>query len=77
MILLTVGGRDFGRDFMWRWLFLLILLVAVPGCGPELSKTDLGHVVSEPPKAEDADKPYPMPQLGPPLKPEEIPHRGL
>ncbi len=61
---------------MWRWCGLLILPVTLTGCGPELSKTDLGHVVSEPPKVADPNKPYPMPQLGPPLKPDEVPRRG-
>jgi len=60
---------------MWRWCGLLMLLVFMPGCGPELSKTDLGHVVSEPPKVAEPDVPYPMPSLGPPLKPEELPQR--
>jgi hypothetical protein len=61
---------------MWRRSGFLMLLLALPGCGPELSKTDLGHVVSEPPKVAEPDVPYPMPQLGPPLKPEDVPRRG-
>jgi hypothetical protein len=43
-----------------------VLLAILGGCGPELSKSDLGTVLSDLPKVADADKPYPMPQLGPP-----------
>jgi hypothetical protein len=47
------------------------LLAILGGCGPELSKSDLGKVLPELPKVADADKPYPMPQLGP--RPSEKP----
>lgn len=43
-------------------------LAILGGCGPELSKNDLGTVVDEEPKLAGSDKPYPMPQLGPPIK---------
>ena len=49
-----------------RLSYLVVLLVTLGGCGRELSKTDLGTVVFEIPKVAGADKPYPMPQLGPP-----------
>ena len=39
---------------------------SLAGCGPELSKNDLGTVVFEVPKVAGADQPYQMPQLGPP-----------
>jgi hypothetical protein len=47
---------------------LLVLLVSLGGCGPELSKSDLGTVPFEDPKIPGADKPYEMPQLGPPAE---------
>jgi hypothetical protein len=47
-------------------LALAMLLLFLSGCGPELSKGDLGTVVYELPKVAGADKPYPMPRLGPP-----------
>ena len=43
----------------------LLLLLLLGGCGPALSKTDLGTVVFEVPKVPDAGA-YSMPQLGPP-----------
>jgi hypothetical protein len=47
-------------------LGLLAFLAAIlGGCGPALSKSDLGTVVFEIPKVAGADKPYPMPKLGP------------
>ncbi len=50
--------------------FLLLSMFLV-GCGPELSKRDLGTVVGNIPKVSGADKPYPMPQLGPAPKEDE------
>ena len=50
---------------MRYWLGLLLLLLLLAGCGPELSKSDLGTVVYELPKVAGADEPYQMPQLGP------------
>jgi hypothetical protein len=44
-------------------LVLLVSLVLLPGCGPELSKNDLGTVVNELPKVAGADEPYHMSQL--------------
>jgi hypothetical protein len=35
------------------------------GCESEVSKADLGRVVSKLPKVPGADQPYPMPELGP------------
>lgn len=49
-------------------LAALIVLMCLTGCGPELSQQDLGHVVYEVPKVAGADKPYPMPELGPPVE---------
>jgi hypothetical protein len=44
---------------------LAVLLAVLGGCGPELSKSDLGTVVFEVPKVAGADKPYELPKLGP------------
>jgi hypothetical protein len=49
-------------------LGLLLILVALSGCGPQLSKEELGSVVFEVPKLAGSDEPYKMPQLGPPLE---------
>jgi hypothetical protein len=45
---------------------LLMLVVLLSGCGPELSKSDLGTPVYALPRVAGADEPYQMPQLGPP-----------
>jgi len=47
---------------------LALVLISMFGCGPELSKQDLGTVVFEVPKVAGSDEPYPMPQLGPSLE---------
>jgi hypothetical protein len=51
----------------------LFLLAFLAGCGPQVSKSDLGPVVFEVPKVAGSDEPYPMPQLGPPLEHKEDP----
>ncbi len=56
---------------MRYWFGLLAALVLLAGCGPELSKTDLGTVVYELPKVAGSDEPYQMPQLGPPREEDE------
>jgi hypothetical protein len=61
---------------MLRRIGLVILLVSLGGCGPELSKEDLGTVVFEVPKIAGAEEPYQMPQLGPPTKEEEGQHES-
>ena len=43
---------------------LAVLTLTLGGCGPELSKSDLGNVVFEVPKVAEADRPYVMPKLG-------------
>jgi len=55
-----------------RFSFLL-LLVSLAGCGPELSKVELGTVVFDVPKVAGADEPYQMPELGPPPEHKESP----
>ncbi len=56
------------RRFGWLMLFLFL-----GGCGPALSRSDLGTVVFEVPKVAGTEEPYAMPQLGPPLKDEDDP----
>jgi hypothetical protein len=46
-------------------LFILTVSIMVTGCGPKLSKRDLGHAVFEVPKVAGAEKPYEMPKLTP------------
>jgi hypothetical protein len=46
-------------------------LLMLGGCGPALSKSDLGTVVFDLPKVAGADEPYRMPQLGPPVKDDQ------
>ena len=43
---------------------LTLLVGVLGGCGPELSKSELGDVQFDVPKVAGADKPYPMPKLG-------------
>ena len=52
---------------------VLILLPLLSGCGPGVSDEDLGTVLYETPKVTGADEPYEMPELGPPLPPEDDP----
>ena len=47
----------------YRFCFLLMLLISPAGCGPALSKTDLGTVTFEMPQVPGADTPYRMPEL--------------
>ena len=56
---------------MRYWFGLVVLVVLLAGCGPELSRTDLGTVVYELPKVAGSDEPYQMPQLGPPQDEDE------
>ena len=57
---------------MRYWLGFSVLLLLLSGCGPELSKTDLGTVVYELPKVAGSEQPYQMPQLGPPREEDEV-----
>jgi hypothetical protein len=67
----AAGGAATGGRFLSDVLGLLILLVSLGGCGPALSKDDLGTVGFEIPKVAGADEPYQMPQLGPPTEQRE------
>ena len=72
------GYLSHGDSFMVRLWGLVSLLLFLSGCGPALSKQDLGTVVFEVPKVAGADEPYQMSQLGPPLEPKDGPFgRGL
>lgn len=51
---------------VFRLGVLAVFMLILGGCGPELSKSDLGNVVFEVPKVAGADKPYVMPKLGTP-----------
>jgi hypothetical protein len=66
-MLYTISGWEIAMKRYW--LGLLLLVVPLVGCGPSLSKSDLGTVVYTLPKVAGADEPYRMPQLGP--APEE------
>jgi hypothetical protein len=62
---------------MRYWFGFLGLLVLLAGCGPELSKADLGTVVNDVPKVAGSEEPYQMPQLGPPSEEDEGHHGNL
>jgi hypothetical protein len=50
------------------WVIVgLAFWVAVPGCGPNVSTSDLGTIVYEVPTVAGADEPYEYPEL-PPLQ---------
>jgi hypothetical protein len=53
----------------WIWAIAgFALLAALPGCGPNVSQSDLGTIVYEVPTVAGADQPYKFPDL-PPLPP--------
>jgi len=47
------------------------------GCGPSVDEDDLGTVVEEVPEVPGSDKPFEMPELGPPPPPEHPEFEGL
>ena len=54
---------------MRRLFYGIIALLALPlfvGCGPNLSSKDFGTIVEGIPQVKGADKPFEMPELGPP-----------
>jgi hypothetical protein len=51
----------------------LVILVSLTGCGPELSKSDLGTVVFEVPKVSGSEEPYKMPANAPPSERDKNP----
>ncbi len=60
---------------MARWLVILFglfaLAMVVPGCGPAVAKSDLGDIVYEVPTVPGTDKPFPIPEVVPPLAARE------
>jgi hypothetical protein len=69
-----IGYFGFDREIFsmqYRLIVFSFLLALAAGCGPELSPSDLGEVVTELPKVAGVDEPYPMPQLGPPSTAED------
>jgi hypothetical protein len=46
-------------------LLLLAVGAALPGCGPAVSKSDLGTIVTELPKVKGVEKPFEMKKLAP------------
>jgi hypothetical protein len=60
-------SRGFSRPAaILRLSISAAILGILGGCGPAVSQNDLGTVVYGLPIVAGADKPYPMPQLGPP-----------
>ncbi|MCE5268746.1 MAG: hypothetical protein LLG00_12760 [Planctomycetaceae bacterium] len=49
----------------------VITVLLLGGCGPAVSKSELGNVVFELPKVAGADRPYQMPQLKEPAPESE------
>lgn len=46
----------------------LLIAAALPGCGPAVSRDELGTVVFDVPKVEGAEEPYQLPpEAGPPV----------
>jgi hypothetical protein len=56
-------SRKSRLSFVLQLLGLAALAAALGGCGPEVSKSDLGTVGFDVPKVAGADKPFPMPKL--------------
>ncbi len=58
------------------WIAVGLLLgIVTAGCGPNVSRSDLGTVVFEVPTVAGADEPYELPELPPP-PPGSSPARG-
>ena len=53
------------RVSLYFGLVLLAVGAVVSGCGPAVSKSDLGTVVTELPKVKGSEEPFEMKQLGP------------
>ena len=70
------SGGPTVRNWSIGLLSCLMALLLLGGCGPELSKSDLGTVVFEVPKVAGVEEPYQMPQLGPPPKEDEAAATG-
>lgn len=55
---------------MRRFLGLIVCLLLLVGCGPAVSKEDLGTVLDDVPEIPAAEKPYEMPELNRPAAAE-------
>ncbi len=59
---------------MRRWFLVtlgpLAILATLPGCGPAVSRSDLGEIKYEVPQVPGSERPYPIPDVGPPAKPQ-------
>jgi hypothetical protein len=59
---------------MRRWFLVTLGLLGIfstlPGCGPAVSRSDLGEVRYEVPEVPGADKEYKIPDVGPPVTPQ-------
>ena len=51
-------------------LVVLAVGALLPGCGPAVSKSDLGTILTELPKVKGSDEPFEMKELGPAKQPE-------
>jgi hypothetical protein len=51
----------------WVLLAFCVLSLAGTGCGPAVSREELGTVLEQIPKVAGAQRPFPMPELGPPI----------
>lgn len=62
-----------------RWLSVGVLILMVfplfGGCGPDLTAKEFGTIVEGIPHVQGADKPFEMPELGPPPS-DELLRRG-
>ena len=57
------------RISLYLGLVLLALGALSTGCGPAVSKSDLGTIVTDLPKLKGSEKPFEMKQLGPAKEP--------
>ena len=57
---MAIGGSA-GR--LGGVILVLVAATLIPGCGPKLSKEELGKVVFEVPKVPGSETPFPMPEL--------------
>lgn len=66
------------RGFFMRRLCyagsVLTVLLLFGGCGPNLNSKEFGTIVKGIPHIEGADKPYPLPELGPPPSDDLLRH---
>jgi hypothetical protein len=74
---MTIDARF--EALMRKFLFTLVGflgLIALSGCEQKPSPKEQGTVVEGVPKVEGADKPFEMPELGPPPSEDSLPKKG-